>query len=366
MVIFSGPQHAKKSGGSGDEGDDSPYAAGELALEGFNQGMGAFVPDLFFEQLTKNFARVRHIYGERLVRLLTGFDSSQIERNARYPEFRKMLREALRQRHDQLKDQDIFSEQNALTEEAVRLAALELLARADVEQAGARSAVRGAEGDATGHRQYRTGDTYRDVDVKASVRSIIRKGKKKMDLDDLHVAVRSRHQGAQIMFALDASVSMRGDKIGISKQAGVALAAHAAAHKDRVGVVVFAQDVQSCTGPTLQVKDVAQHLARASPAGQTDIARMLYEVADVFTSSRKKHIVVITDALPTVGSPQEVVDAVIFLAKSKISTSVVGIDLDDAGEKLAQDMVSVGNGRLYVVKNVGDIPTLVLKDYQAL
>ena len=46
-----------------------------------------------------------------------------------------------------------------------------------------------------------------------------------------------------------------------------------------------------------------------------------------------------------------------------ITISIVGINLDEKGEKLARDVTDVAEGRLYVVRDVEDVDMVVLEDY---
>jgi Mg-chelatase subunit ChlD len=77
-------------------------------------------------------------------------------------------------------------------------------------------------------------------------------------------------------------------------------------------------------------------------------------------------LVLLTDALPTIGNPDEVVEEVVKAAQKGITLTVVGIELDDPGRALAERVAHLGQGRLYEVHNIEDIPTLVLQDYEVL
>lgn len=53
----------------------------ELLQEAANQNIGMFTPDMMYSQMVKNYAQAERMLGEKLVRLLTGYDSGYIGRN---------------------------------------------------------------------------------------------------------------------------------------------------------------------------------------------------------------------------------------------------------------------------------------------
>ena len=55
------------------------------------------------------------------------------------------------------------------------------------------------------------------------------------------------------------------------------------------------------------------------------------------------------------------------MAKNKgITISLIGIKLDKKGESLAKDIVSLGEGRFYVVRDLEEIDKVVLEDYYSV
>ena len=52
------------------------------------------------------------------------------------------------------------------------------------------------------------------------------------------------------------------------------------------------------------------------------------------------------------------------LARNKgITISLIGINLDEKGKKLAERIVEIGDGKLYVVNNADNVDEIVLEDY---
>lgn len=364
IAFSSSSENSLVEGQDKEDSEDNEYGEGQgqLMLESVNNNLGQFVPDLLFEQLVKQFANTKKMLGDRLIRLLTGYDVDAVERNVRYPEFANELKKRIEQRIKNLENENFIDEEGTLTEKGLEKASIELLKSIEHRSVGEPSKKQGREGDALRFRPYKRGDAYRDIDLRASIKKAIRENV--LDKEHLLVKHKQAKKGTMIVFALDASISMKGEKIGISKKAGVGLAYEAIQNKDKVGAVIFGTNIKSSLAPTLSFKDVLDSLVRARPSQQTDITKVIRHAATLFPSSTtKKHVVLITDALPTIGNAEEVVQEVARANKKGLTFTVIGIELDTAGRLLAERMVTIGGGRLYEVKHIKDIPTLVLQDY---
>ena len=81
-----------------------------------------------------------------------------------------------------------------------------------------------------------------------------------------------------------------------------------------------------------------------------------------------KHLVLITDAMPTVGDDptKNTLNLVERAADYGITISVIGIGLEKDGAELAKKIVEIGKGRLYVVNDLDNIDRIVLQDYYNL
>ena len=172
-----------------------------------------------------------------------------------------------------------------------------------------------------------------------------------------------------IVYGLDASGSMKGKKIEACKRAGIALAYNAINKKDKVGLIVFGPGVKEAIEPTLDFTRLLKEITKIKPSKETDIVATLQKAIELFPSGNiTKHFILITDALPTKGDePEKATLEEASTARSKgITISLVGINLDDKGKKLAEKIVEIGEGRLYVVKNLENVDKILLEDYYSV
>ena len=81
-----------------------------------------------------------------------------------------------------------------------------------------------------------------------------------------------------------------------------------------------------------------------------------------------KHLILLTDALPTFGKQpeQDTIEAVSIARSSGVTLSLIGISLDAEGEKFGKKLAETGEGRFYVVKNIDELDAIVLEDYYSI
>src|SRR3989338_5441663 len=99
---------------------------GKLISDAINQGMGSFTPDVMFEQLVKNYTIAKQIYGESLIRLVSGYEPDYIKKNTGIPEFQKELKEKIQQKIQELREEGFLLKDNSLSEKGIELASLVL------------------------------------------------------------------------------------------------------------------------------------------------------------------------------------------------------------------------------------------------
>ena len=354
------------------EGDKKTIEDGKLIQDAVNRGVGSFTPDLMFKNLVQNYSFAKQLYGDRMLRLATGYDPNYLEKNLRIPEFRKELRAALGRNVEHLKDQGFLGADETVSEKGLALATLvmytEELDRIEPkgvagERVHKKLAPYGEPGD---ERKWRSGDRFRDLALRRTLHMAVRHGHPTVQVDDLRAAPRIAKGSISLIYALDASGSMRGDKLEVAKKSGIALAYKAIQKKDKVGLIVFGGEVRETVAPTQDFRELLRNIAKVKASKETDFVGTIERAIDLFPKNvETKHLLLLTDALPTVGKePNErTLEAVSAARSAGITVSIIGIMLDKEGQKLAEEMARLGEGRLYVARQLDEIDRLVLEDY---
>ncbi|MBW3014179.1 VWA domain-containing protein [Candidatus Woesearchaeota archaeon] len=357
------------------ENDASQIEDGKLIENAFNQGMSGFMPDMMFEKLVNNYSLAKKLFGERLIQRLSGYDPKFVEKNIKVPEFQKELREKVEDKLKTLREKGFLDKNNQITGKGIEMAALVLYIKEldNLTPAGRLGEKLHREPDKHGTRtdirSFAKGDRYRDLSIQKSVRTAIRRKHDTVLVPDLKVNLRESKGEIEVVYALDASASMKGDKIEAAKKAGVALAFRALEQHDKVGVIVFGEEVKSSLNPTYEFDSILRMVAQIQSAGQTDFVLTIKEAIALFSSQNiTKHLVLLTDALPTTGEDpeKETLEAVSLAAAFGITVTVIGLNLDAKGKKFAQKIAEVGKGRLYITKNVEDLDKIIIEDYYSI
>ena len=357
------------------QNDKKVIDEGKIVEEAINRGLSAFIPDLLFEQLVKNYSIVKQMLGEKLIRLLTGVEPDYLEKNIGIPEFRKELKKAIQENINNLKDKNLLDRDGQITDKGIELASLVLYVE-ELDKLISKGILgqkvnkkRSHYGERDEISMYKKGDRYKDIAIKSSVRTAIKRRHDRIEPDDLKTAKRQSKGAVYIVYGIDASASMKGDKIETCKKAGVALAYKAISDKDKVGLVVFGSEVKDFVVPTTDFGFLLNKITRVRASRQTDFCAMLHKAAELFPAENvTKHLIVLTDALPTVGKkPEEdTLKAVSMARAAGITVSIIGIKLDEKGEALAKQITLLGEGRLYIVKSLENIDRIVLEDYYSV
>lgn len=354
--------------------DKTTIEHAELIQEASNQNIGAFTPSLLFSQMVKNFSIAKQLLGEKLLRLLTGYDPNYIEKNLKIPEFRKELQQAIEENISKLKDDKLLDEEGMVTSKGAELGAIVLVKELDKfvtkDKIGEKiSKTSRHYGEKAGTRNYKRGDRYKDLNLKRTVHKAIRRGHKKITKDDLMTSEREGKGKVSLIFALDASSSMKGKKIEMCKKAGIALAYNAIQDKDDVGLIIFGSDIKQAIPPTRDFSTLLNAIALIKASRQTDFAGMITKSVELFPPSREtKHLIILTDALPTVGKEpeKETLQAASTARSAGITISLIGVQLDKAGIQLAREITRIGEGRFSQVKNLDTVGQIVLEDYYSV
>jgi magnesium chelatase subunit I len=341
------------------QADKDTIENGKQVREAANQNVGAFTPEMAFEKIVNNYREAERLMGDTMLRELTGYDSDYIERNVNIPEFQRELRQRIKQNVDELRSQDVVGEDGQVTPKGYDLAALNLIEEEldDLDGSGwlgdKRSDERFHTGETKGYKRYTSSQPYRDVSTRRTIKVAARRGQQTIRPQDLRLKNRRAEGGVELVFCVDVSGSMTGSKIDAAKRAGVGLAYQAETSNDDVGMVFFANDVEGAAPIGSDVVTVARSLVEVSPQGETDLSVGLSAALSLFSSSsqRDQHILLLTDALQTKGeTPDDAVIPAVERARSQgVGVSVLGVDLDENGRRLAESIVDVADGTLYFV-----------------
>ena len=355
--------------------DDQLIEEGLLLSESISQGLKSFSPDLLMQQLVNNYQQAKQLYGERLIRALTGYDPSYVERNLRIPEFQRNIAENIEQHLNALKKKKLLDHEGALTELGLTIASIALVAD-ELDQLKQKGLL--------GERSRRTRNTagmkadtipyrhqpYKDLHVQASVKKAVRRGHTTFHKDDFVAHQREEQERATIIFAIDASGSMKGKKIANAKRAGIALAYKATKKNDLVGIFTFGKRLLETCPPTKNFSALLKTIMDAHAANETNIAVAIKEATKLFQEHpiRRtiKHLVILTDGLNTASTDKEVISATINAQRQGITTSIIGLSLDQKGTALSQKIVETGKGTLYLATPNDQLDTIIIEAYERI
>ncbi len=355
--------------------DKTVIEQGKLIEEAFNHSVGTFVPDMIYANIVKNYSIARQLYGDTMLRLLTNYDPNYIQKNLGIPEFTKELKKAITERVEQLKQQGLVDDAGEIVQKGVELASLvmyveeldHIIPKGLLGQQ--QSKQRAFYGEPGVSHQFRKGDRYKDIAIRKSIRKAVIRGHSEIIPEDLQGRERIAKGSINVIYALDASASMKGKKLETCKKAGVALAYKAISEKDRVGLVVFGTEVKDFVAPTDDFGFLLQKITRIMASRQTDFALMIRKAIELFPPGlQTKHLIILTDALPTVGKEPEKItlEAVSAARANGITISIIGVQLDKKGIVLAEQMARLGDGRFTIAQDLEELDRLVLQDYYTL
>jgi Mg-chelatase subunit ChlD len=340
--------------------------------DAINNNMSSFSPDIAFEQFVNNFSSAKKLYGETMVRELSGYDSNYVDKNIKVPEFKRELKERIKQNIERLKEEGLLDREGFITDLGYDFSALSMLSEELEKMEGKgffgenTSKQKSSVGDVQDYRKFRNNDLYKNLSLKHTIKQAIRRSHSSIEKDDLISAEKESKGKMEIIYALDNSGSMKGDKIGVAKKAGVALMYKAISNGDNAGLIVFGSKVQKAIAPTKDFHSLLLELTKIKTSGETDIVSCIDAAVSLFSTKVKtKHLVLITDAMQTMGKKpeQEVLAGISNAANLGITITVVGISLNKEGEKLARSIVNLSNGSLYEVRSLDNLGQIVIEDY---
>ncbi len=355
--------------------DKNKIKEGTIIKEALNVGLNAFTPDLLFEQITKNYSVAKKLYGPKLIRELTDYNPGYVDRNIKIPEFQREVRKNITKNVEKLKKEGILEKDGAISEMGYKLASLilytEELDKLIPKGFFGRKVHKDSYiyGDKEDIKDYKKGDRYRDLAIKKSITLAIRRGSSQISKDNLKSHERQSKGQIYLIYALDSSGSMKGKKIEACKKAGIALAFKAIDERDKVGLMVFGSEIKEKIMPTLDFRMLLDRITRIKAAKETNLAKTIKEAVNMFPRKEAtKHLMLITDAMPTVGKnpEKETLEAVSLANASGITISLIGTGVDKKAVELANKITSLGKGKLYVLKDLENLDRIVLEDYYSI
>ncbi|MBS3137141.1 VWA domain-containing protein [Candidatus Woesearchaeota archaeon] len=357
------------------ENDKQTIDEGKIIQDALNNNISSFSPDLMIEALVKDFQQAKKIYGESIIRLLSGCNANYVEKNIKLPEFQRELKKKMNDKLHELRDRRLLTKENSISEKGIELASLILY----VEEINALLPTgifgeklhkkRNIHGDPADINNYKKGSLYRNIAVRSSIKVAARRKHENILLEDLRMYQRQQKGAVYIIYAVDASGSMKGKKIATAKKAGVALAYKATEEQDNVGLLVFGKEIVNEVQPTTNFLELLNAITTIRSSSETNFAAMIERAIQLFPAfPATKHLLILSDALPTFGENpiQETLTACEKALSAGITVSVIGIDLDKQGKQLAENIVQITNGKLYAVKNLEELDQIVLQDYYSL
>lgn len=351
------------------EADDEQLRNGHLLADAITQGIQSFTPDLFFANLVQDFKLAKKLYGDVLIRELSGYSSEYVKKNINVPEFRKTLKNNIEERVEDLKKNNVLDAHGSITDKGLQLSSLvlymeeldHLLPKGFGEKEKKEASPYGEKKEVSDYKKTR----YRDLAIRASIKRALRRGHTRLTRDDLKVVERQGRGRISLVYALDASGSMKGLKLKTAKKAGIALSFKAIQEKNKVGLVVFGSDIKTQVDPTLDFMALLRSLAKITASKETDLKKTILRSLELFPRRDTKHLVLLTDALPTKGTQpkKETLQAASAAKDAGVTISVIGINLDEEGQELAEKVAEMGNGRLYRVSHLEEVDKIILEDY---
>ncbi|MBW3003765.1 VWA domain-containing protein [Candidatus Woesearchaeota archaeon] len=352
------------------ENDQDTIDEGKVLKESINLGIGSFTPDLMFENLVNDYQNAEKLYGQKIIHFLTGYDPGYVDRNIQIPEFQRELKKRVNDNIDKLKHLQLIDDNGIVTDKGLELASICLYIEEldnmvpkgiQGEQYHKKQSLYGGKQDV---KTFKKSDRYRDIAIKRSVTTAIRRSHKDILVHDLKSFERESRGSIYIVYAMDASGSMKDKKIDTAKKAGIALAFKAIEAKNNVGLITFGSEIKTRIDPCTDFVLLLKSIAAARASGETNIINVLEKSLEMFKEENvTRHLILLTDALPTVGTEEETLKVLGKVRAAGITVSLIGISLDPKGEELAKKIVEFGDGRLYIVKDLENLDKIVLEDY---
>ncbi len=364
------------------EGDERYVFSARVLRSLLNRGIEYLRPHQLAESLVVSAAHIKSKYGREFIEDITGYDYEVIVQRQHDYSFIDELEERIRERLKILEElgfiRPSYQGGVSITLKGKELAAfsalIEELEAFEGEEFGHHASKR-LSAHGTGHRghvrEYRRGDPYSSIDVRKSIRTSVRRGRKKVLPEDLRAYDREEEVGIDIVYAIDTSGSMAGDRIDAAKRAAIALTHFSLRHQDRVGIVEFNSKARVVTDITSDIEKIITEVISLKPGGATDIGDAIRVGVKLFERcgerDRDWHMILLTDGVPTKGEPDpesKAVSEAIAAARRGITISTIGIRLPREGRRLIEQIASITGGRSYHIASPEELTLVTLNEYR--
>ncbi|MGE5181062.1 MAG: VWA domain-containing protein [Acidobacteriota bacterium] len=165
-----------------------------------------------------------------------------------------------------------------------------------------------------------------------------------------------------LVLVIDRSGSMQGPKLEAAKESA-RVTAEVLSPNDYIAVVAFDSEAQVYVRPQRAANRnrISSEIARLNAGGGTNIYPGLKEAFEILQgiNAKVKHVILMTDGeAPTDGIAELVQD----MRGSRITVSCVGVQ--GADRNLLSMIADAGEGRLYMVDDIGSLPKIFMKETQ--
>lgn len=165
-----------------------------------------------------------------------------------------------------------------------------------------------------------------------------------------------------LALVIDRSGSMQGAKLEAAKESA-RVTTEVLSPSDFISVVAFDSEASVLVRPQRAGNRgrISAEISRLQSGGGTNIYPALKEAFDILSglNAKVKHVIVMTDGeAPTDGLAELVSD----MRQSRITVSCVGVQ--GADRNLLAMIADAGEGRLYMVEDIGALPRIFMKETQ--
>ena len=352
--------------------DDEAQAEGKLLNEAIDRGI-SFNADMMFNNFVSQYKNVKKLYGETFIRELTGYDSRYLDRNAKIPEFQRRLKDVIKKKLDEMKKKKLIDYHSRPTDEGMKLASVTLCIN-ELDNITPKDLIGEKIQDKESHYgpkdqgdySYKMPKRFKDIAIKKSIRAAIRRGHKNIEKEDFRSVHRKSKGSIHVVYGIDCSGSMKGEKLNVAKKSGIALAYKAINQHDKVGLIAFNSEIVKEIPPMSDFDFFMDNIVKIQGSKETNLVHAIERAIDLFPDGEStKHFILLTDAVPTVGATEQTLQAVAKAKAASITISVVGIKLTE-GLDLAENIVETSEGKLYVIKNLSNMDSVILEDYYGI